>query len=207
MIRPPGFRGAAFGAALEGNGRDREPNRQAISEQLGIPSDWAHLRQVHGDAVIRAGESGRLGDADALFSTVPMLPLAVATADCYPVVLEADGAAGIAHAGWRGVIAGTVIALREVMVNAGAAPVRAAVGPGIGGCCFEVGPEIAARFPGLRRTTTWGTGSVDLLEAIIRQLEGLEVWTSGVCTYCGSGYYSYRRDGTDERQVAVAWVA
>ncbi len=207
MIRPPGFRGAAFGAALEGDGRGKESNRQAISEELGISSDWAYLHQVHGDAVIRAGESGRLGDADALFSTVPMLPMAVATADCYAIVLEGDGAAGIAHAGWRGAVAGTVTALREAMATAGVAPVRAAVGPGIGACCFEVGPEVVAQFPGVERNTTWGTRNVDLLEAIIGQLEGLEVWTSGVCTHCGGGYYSYRRDRTGERQVAVAWLA
>ena len=207
MIRPLGFRGAAFGAALEGDGRGRESNRRAISEELGIPSDWAYLRQVHGGAVVRAGQSGRLGDADALFSTVPMLPLAIATADCYPVVLEAHCAVGIAHAGWRGAVAGTVRSLREAMAAAGAAPVRAAVGPGIGPCCFEVGPEVTARFPGLERSTTWGTRSLDLIEAIIRQLEGLEVWTSGMCTHCGGGYHSYRRDGTEERQVAVAWVA
>ena len=93
------------------------------------------------------------------------------------------------------------------MAAAGAAPVRAAVGPGIAACCFEVGPEVAARFPGLERSTTWGAGSVDLQEAIIGQLQGLEVWTAGVCTHCGGGYHSFRRDGTNERQVAVAWVA
>jgi len=207
MIRPPGFRGAAFGAALEGDGRGRELNRQAISEELAIPADWAYLHQVHGIAVIRAGEAGPLGDADAMFSTVPMLPMAVATADCYPVVLEADGAVGIAHAGWRGAAAGIVRALREAMTAAGLTPIRAAIGPGIGACCFEVGPEVAAQFPGLQRSTTWGTGSVDLPGAIMGQLGGLEVWTSDVCTHCGGGYHSYRRDGSDERQVAVAWVA
>lgn len=207
MIRPPGFRGAAFGAALEGDGRGKEPNREAISEELSIPADWAYLHQVHGVAVIRAGEPGPLGDADAMFSTVRMLPLAVATADCYPVVLEADGAVGIAHAGWRGAVAGIVRELREAMAAAGRAPVRAAVGPGIAACCFEVGPEVAARFPGMQRSTTWGTGSVDLPGAITEQLGGLEVWAADVCTHCGGGYHSYRRDGTDERQVAVAWVA
>jgi len=207
MILPPGFSGAAFGTATEGDGRIHEADRQTISDRLGIPAEWAHLRQVHGGTVIRAVAPGFLGDADGLFSTVPMLPMVVATADCYPIVLEADGTAGIAHAGWRGVLAGTITALRATMSAAGAAPVRAAVGPGIGACCFEVGPEVAARFSGLEHRTTWGTGSVDLLEAIVRQLDGLDVWASGVCTHCGDGYHSFRRDGTDERQVAVAWVA
>jgi len=207
MIRPPGFSGAAFGAALEGDGRIRQEDRWAISKRLGIPVEWAYLRQVHGGTVVRAEGAGLLGDGDGLFSTDHMLPMAVATADCYPIVIEAAGASGIAHAGWRGVVAGTVTALRAAMSSAGSAPVRAAVGPGIGACCFEVGPEVVSRFPGLERRTARGTVSVDLLEAIVRQLEGLDVWASRVCTHCGDGYNSYRRDGTDERQVAVAWVA
>jgi len=207
MILPPGFSGTAFGAAHDGDGRMREADRIAFSERLGVSTGWAYLRQVHGGTVVRAEAPGLLGDADGMFSTVPMLPMAVATADCYPIVMEADGAAGIAHAGWRGVVAGTVTALRTAMSAAGAAPVRAAVGPGIGACCFEVGSDVASRFPGLESRTSWGTPSVDLLEAIVRQLGGLDVWVSGVCTHCGDGHQSYRRDGTDERQVAVAWVA
>ena len=207
MIRPPGFRGAAFGAAADGDGRGRDEERRAISSELGISADWAWLRQVHSDRVLQAEAPGVLGEGDAAFSTVPGLPMVVGTADCFPVVLESDGAAGIAHAGWRGAVAGTVSALREAMAAAGRPPLRAAVGPGIGPCCFEVGPAVAGRFPGYGATTTWGTGSVDLPAVLRAQLEGLAVWESGTCTMCGTGYHSYRRDGTRARQVAVAWRA
>ena len=207
MIRPPGFLGAAFGTAMDGDGRDDSSARVAISSELGIPSEWASLRQVHGAGVIEATAPGRLADADAVFSSIPLLPMTVATADCYPVVLEAEGATGIAHAGWRGADAGVVPALREAMEARGFSVQRAAIGPGIGTCCFEVGPEVVERFPELAGTTSWGTPSVDLVGAILSQVEGLAVWCADVCTHCEAGYRSYRRDGTPLRQVGVAWVA
>ena len=207
MIRPSGFRGAAFGAAADGNGRDDPDRRRAISDELGLPRDWARLRQVHGALVHRAERPGLLGEGDAAFTTVPGLPLVVATADCYPVVLEGDGMAGIAHAGWRGTVAGVVGALAAAMTGAGAVLQRAAIGPGIGPCCFEVGPEVAERFPGHAVTTRWGSAGVDLPAVLRTQLAGLEVWESGVCTRCTDGFHSYRRDATDSRQVGVAWSA
>ncbi len=64
MIRPAGFRGALFGNAVDGNGRDDTEQRVRISNQLDIPSAWASIRQVHGDIVITVGESGVAGDGD-----------------------------------------------------------------------------------------------------------------------------------------------
>jgi hypothetical protein len=92
------------------------------------------------------------------------------------------------------------------MEAAGAAPERAAVGPGIGPCCFEVGPDVLARLPGFRTRTRRGTEAVDLPAAAAVGLEGLEVWRAEACTCCRSDLHSYRRDGTRQRQVAVAWV-
>jgi YfiH family protein len=207
MIRPPGLNSAAFGTAADGNGRDDPAAREAISAELRISTDWARLRQVHGAVVHRAESPGTLGDGDAAFTLLPGLPLAVATADCFPVALEADGASGIAHAGWRGAAAGVVPALAAAMRDAGADPRRAAIGPGIGPCCFEVGPEVVAEFPAAVSTTTWGTPSVDLPAVLRGQLDGLEVWESGGCTMCGSGFHSFRRDATRLRQVGLAWVA
>jgi YfiH family protein len=206
MIRPPGFRGAAFGTASEGDARTSRGPRRRVAEELGIPSSWAVLRQVHGSTVVEASRPGVLGEADAMFTTVPMLPLGVATADCFPVTFEAPGAVGIAHAGWRGVAAGVVEATRRALDEAGHPAARVAVGPGIGPCCFEVGAEVVERFPGLEAVTTWGTRSIDLAAAIRITLEGLEVWSADVCTMCGGGYHSYRRDGTADRQVAVTWL-
>ncbi len=122
------------------------------------------------------------------------------------MILEGDGGVAIAHAGWRGAAGGVVRAAREMLASLGVAATRAAVGPGIGPCCFEVGDEVAAQFPQDRSQTRWGTTSVDLAAAVSRELEGLTVWASDACTHCGTGYHSFRRDGTSERQVAVAWL-
>lgn len=207
MIRPLGFAGAAFGNAADGNGRDDAEARARISADLGISKNWAWLRQVHGAAVVAARAPGELGRGDAVFTDVPGLPLTVATADCLPVVLEGDDGVGIAHAGWRGVVGGVAAALRSAMDAAGTPAARAAIGPGIGPCCFEVSDDVAVLFAGSRvATTSWGTTSVNLAGAVYDQLPGLEVWVAGVCTMCDPAYRSYRRDCTEHRQVGVAWL-
>jgi len=205
MIRPPGFEGAAFGTAADGDGRLDPAARRRIAGELGIPAEWAYLHQVHGSRVRPAAAPGQQGDGDAVFTTVPRLPLAVGTADCLPVVLDGPGGVGLAHMGWRGAAAGVVAALRAAMEAAGVAPVRAAVGPGIGPCCYEVGPEVLERLPAYRARTRWGSDGVDLPAAAAAGLAGLEVWHASACTCCGAGFHSYRRDGGLERQVAVAW--
>lgn len=155
---------------------------------------------------MRADRSGLLGDADGLYTSTPGLPLAVAVADCVPVLVEAPEAVGAVHAGWRGMADGVVTELLSGMRRAGSVPVRAAIGPSIGPCCFEVGTEVSSRFPDHRRTTSWGTESVDLWGAAQEQLGDLEVWRSDLCTRCGDSFFSYRRDGGGSRQVGVTWL-
>jgi hypothetical protein len=206
MIRPSHPTGVVFGEAADGDPRRDADARFRLSAALGITSDWAWMRQVHGATVLRADEPGLLGEADAVFTTVPGLPLAVGVADCYPVVLVADSGIGIAHAGWRGVVSGVVPALRRAMEAAGVAPHSAAIGPGIGPCCFEVGPEVAGRFIGFEAVTRWGTVAVDLPRALHSSLTDLAVWESGVCTMSDPAFHSYRRDATMARQAGVAWM-
>ncbi|MGH8875413.1 MAG: polyphenol oxidase family protein [Acidimicrobiia bacterium] len=208
MIRP--FPGAAFTAAPDGDLRGDQLARARVSELLGVPSRWATVEQVHGGKVVEATGPVSHGPADALFTTRPGLPLAVFSADCVTVVLTTEGeeppqAVGVAHAGWRGLAAGVIGNLRRGMLEAGAPPVRAAVSPSIGPCCFEVGPEVAALFPGPVRSTSWGAASVDLWALALRQLEGLEVWESGMCSHHQPGWFSHRRDATIARSAAIAW--
>lgn len=206
MIRPGSLPGVVFGDAGDGDALRDEQARRRLCAAVGVVPDWAWMRQVHGTAVVRATAPGVLGEADAVFSTVPGLPLAVGTADCFPVVLIGGGVIGIAHAGWRGIADGVVRALRAAMTAAGGAPNAAAIGPGIGPCCFEVGGDVAARFPGCEALTTWGAASVDLRRAIRRDLAGLDVWVAESCTMSDDGFHSHRRSGTTQRQVAVAWI-
>jgi copper oxidase (laccase) domain-containing protein len=92
------------------------------------------------------------------------------------------------------------------MVDAGHPPVKAGIGPGIGACCFEVGPEVAERFARSRATTTWGTASVDLGAVLTEQLGGLETWAVGACTFHDDGWFSHREDGTTNRLAAIGWI-
>ena len=117
------------------------------------------------------------------------------TADCFGLS-SGQSRRRVAHAGWRGASAGVVVALREEMTRQGHEPIAAAIGPGIGPCCFEVGPDVAERFPQDLTETRWGATSVDLAGSLRRQLEGLEVWLSGACTMHETGFYSHRRSRT-----------
>lgn len=206
MIRPPGFAGAAFGTTASGDLRSNTVRRAAISDELGIPVDWAFVHQVHGTKVVEAIAPGQLGDADAIVAATSGIPIAVATADCVPVIIEAASAVAVVHAGWRGAAAGVVTAALDYMIAGGHTPQRAAIGPAIGPCCYEVGPEVIAQFPGHVAQTTWGTESVDIPGYVEQQLAGLVVWMSGECTYTTERLYSWRRNGTKLRQVTVAWL-
>ncbi len=205
MILVPGFAGAAFGTAADGDRSDPEARRR-IAAGLGVPAAWAWLRQVHGSRVLQATGPGLVGNGDGLVTAAAGLPLTVATADCFAVILEGEGGVGIAHVGWRGAAAGVVAATRRALEGLGVRPRRAAIGPGIGPCCFEVGAEVAGRFAGHLGRTTWGAPSADLVGAFEAELSGLDVWRSGACTMCGEGFHSFRRDGTGNRQTALAWL-
>lgn len=206
MIRPEGFSGAAFGTASDGDARTDPEARRRMSDALGIVDAWATVRGVHGTTVALVEGPGHHDDADGLATTVSGLPIAVGSGDCLPVVIEGDGGVAAVHAGWRGTAAGILGAARRTLRDAGIEPTRAAIGPAIGPCCFEVGPEVAARFPDAAATTTWGTPSVDLRAAAAADLDGLDLWVADVCTSCGDGYHSHRATATLDRQVTVAWV-
>jgi hypothetical protein len=207
MKRPPGDNGVAFTDGGDGDQRHDLPARSAVSSWLGISRSWATLRQVHGNRVVRATGPGELGEADGMWTDLLDLPLAVFTADCFGVVLISRDAVGVAHAGWRGAAEGVVTALRVEMESEGHVTTTAAIGPGIGPCCFEVGPDVAERFPDEVTETTWGAPSVDLPTSIRRELEGLEVWVDGACTRHTPGLLSHRENRTMLRMASIGWLA
>jgi YfiH family protein len=207
MIVPPGRAGVAFSEARDGDLRHDPTSRETLSGLLSVDDRWATLRQVHGAEVLKASTPGLSGDGDAVWTDVPALPLAVFTADCYPVVVHSPAAVGVAHAGWKGAHAGVVGKLVEVMSAAGHEPHSAVIGPGIGVCCFEVGPEVLALFPEAVGVTTWGTPSVDLPRVIADQLRGVAVESTGGCTRHEERFFSHRRDQTRRRQVGLGWLA
>lgn len=168
----------------------------------------ADLKQVHSDLIVRADEPmHRAREGDALVTNEPGLWIRVRTADCLPVLLvdQRRRAVGAAHCGWRG----TALALATAMVRRmgeefGSEPedLRAAIGPGIGSCCFEVGAEVAQEFRQIfpERADLDRTTKLDLAEALRRQLAGVGLRTERIthcelCTRCGENlFHSFRRD-------------
>jgi YfiH family protein len=184
----------------------------------GVPSAIAVPRQVHGTHVAEAvpGETPR---ADAVVVRRAGLLVGVVTADCVPVLLVERGrrVAAAVHAGWRGAAAGV---LEAAVARLGGPPadVEAAVGPAIGGCCYEVGPEVEGAFRARTGDVTapaWHDGPrrrhVDLRLAarLLLQAAGVtRVALVGPCTACDRRYSSYRRDGAGAgRQLSfVGWA-
>jgi YfiH family protein len=180
--------------------------RLAAARDLGIGDEWAWMRQVHGGDVRRVAAPGPAGEADALVTRRPGLPLAIRTADCVPVVIHGDTAVAVVHAGWRGLASGVVENAIAALGEEDAVPRRAAVGPSIGPCCYEVGPEVVAALGGRTATTSWGTTSVDLWSETERRLSELDVWRADLCTRCEKPFHSFRADGTVLRQTTLGWL-
>jgi purine-nucleoside/S-methyl-5'-thioadenosine phosphorylase / adenosine deaminase len=166
----------------------------AVHESPQVPSPFAEpgsaLQEVDGHVVRRPG----------------LAPL-VLTADCLPVALAGPGGVAMLHCGWRGLAAG-IIARGAALVDA----TSAAIGPGIGPCCYEVGSEVLDAFAGLGGEGIAMGRMLDLPEVARRLLAraGVErVESAGLCTFCEPGlFYSHRRDqGTTGRMGNLAWIA
>jgi polyphenol oxidase len=188
-------------------------NRARLARGLGL-GEIASLRQVHGAElqVVRAG--GPAGAGDVLATTLPDLALAVSTADCLGVALwdDARTALALAHAGWRGVLAGALeAALAWLARERPGCPLRAALGPALRACCFEVGPEVAERFPAACVVPGPRRPHLDLARAardrlVAGGLAETAIADLGLCTSCTpERCYSHRRDrGITGRHWAIA---
>jgi polyphenol oxidase len=186
-----------------------EENRQRLCGEVdGDPGRLALNRQVHGTDVRRAVAGARQDRADGLWADEPGVPMLAMTADCLPVaVARTNGdepALGILHVGWRGLAAGVV----ANGVAAVGGRVAAAIGPAIGPCCYDVGPEVAALFD----ADLVRGGKLDLWAAAERALRaaGVEhIERTDVCTACNPElFFSHRRDeGVTGRQGVIGVIA
>src|SRR5688572_24801174 len=125
-----------------------------LAESIGA-REVARVNQVHGNTVVgvRRGLSrdDQPMDADVLISDDPAVAVAVRAADCVPLLLAdaTTGAVAAVHAGWRGTAARAAAAAVDAMAREfGSRPadLTAAIGPSIGPCCYEVGPELVDAF-------------------------------------------------------------
>ncbi|HEX9188253.1 MAG TPA: peptidoglycan editing factor PgeF [Vicinamibacteria bacterium] len=166
------------------------------------------LKQVHGVAVAEAPWEAS-PEADAACAAAPGLLLGIQTADCLPLLLVDPRLRRVAaaHAGWKGTASGIASRMVEALLVRGSDPsdLVAAIGPGIGDCCYEVGEELRAAFgpagaPFFRPRPN-GRPHLDLRAANARQLESAGLHPGAVhhvacCTRCRADLYpSFRRDG------------
>jgi YfiH family protein len=178
-----------------------ERNRERVCRAIGVDATRLTLNvQRHSPTVHRAeaGKRGVIGDG--LWTDDPALPMLALTADCVPIAIartDGDGPAlAVVHAGWRGLL--------EDVVAAAAAPIgahaAAVIGPAVGPCCYEVGPEVAEPFATRfgrdvvrgRNLDLWTSAECALREAGVDRVERLDV-----CTACNPElFFSHRRDGT-----------
>jgi len=235
-VSDPPFDGLNLGALTEDRVEAVVENRRCLTTALGFPPDRvAFGHQVHStEMMVHAGPppgsftsleatrvqrdrtEPRISPVDAVSSdgsvpavdghviVEPGLAGLVFVADCVPVALSGPDGAAILHCGWRGLAAG-IVAKGVAAIGA----TDAAVGPSIGPCCYEVGPEVLAGFERL------GDGiatdrMLDLPEVARRLLleAGVErVELSGLCTSCESAlFFSHRRDhGRTGRQAGLVW--
>jgi polyphenol oxidase len=182
----------------------RVRENRARVERLG-GGRLAQARQVHGTRVIeaQAGRDGDLPDADGQVTAARGVAPMVLTADCLPVALVAPEGVAMLHAGWRGLAGGILAEGAGALRARGASRIAAAIGPGAGPCCYEVGDEVHAAFGTTGRT-------VDLKAIARERLEEAgvgEVHDCALCTMCDpERFFSHRRDrGVTGRQAGVAW--
>jgi YfiH family protein len=183
--------------------------------------------QVHGAGSVCVGptdtsEAVANVRADAVISTVAGMPVGVYVADCVPVLVAdpVSGAVAAVHAGWRGTVAGVLSAtLRRMVAEYGVRldSVRVAIGPSIGPCCFQVGPEVVAAvelaFPHARAAGAIveraPRSHVDLwlLNRMAAESAGVPadaIDVAEMCTACDRArFYSFRRDAGHTGQLAA----
>jgi len=211
-----GVKGLVHGFGLRFPG-PRAAAREAAQAALAQAGDVFFLRQVHGCAVVTPPWA-EPPDADASVTGRPGTLLAIETADCLPVLIvdPLNRRVAAAHAGWRGTVAGVTRSAVRALLDSGsnAADLLVALGPSIGPCCYEVGPDVEAAFGpsgvGFFVAGTTDRKHLDVAAANLAQLVEAGIDPSRIdrvshCTRCrGDLFFSYRRDGAHAgRMISV----
>lgn len=170
------------------------------------PPELTTAKQIHSARVLDAcGKKGeQIGEGDAIISSEPGVAVGIRTADCVPILLVDVNHHVVAavHAGWRGTAANIAGATVAEMRSRGVRPenLRGAIGPSIGSCCYEVGPEVTQalslwqpELAGLKIPTKVDLPAINAIQ--LREAGVGDIWISGECTYCNPGrFFSFRRE-------------
>lgn len=219
LIENAGAAVAAMSGVADGDcGRhgNAEARARFLARWGAPPAPAFFASQVHGIRILRvdaaAGEGEFLvGEADGLITSAPDAVLCVGVADCVPVWLfdPVTRTGALLHAGREGSAAGICMAGVQALQEAyGVSPgdLRAQIGPSAGPCCYEVSPEMATAyrdrgFPVCgRHLDLWALNTRQLVSAGVPPSR---IAVSGECTLCGDRFYSFRRNNSRERNLAV----
>jgi purine-nucleoside/S-methyl-5'-thioadenosine phosphorylase / adenosine deaminase len=203
-------------AILTGDERDcvGENRRRLAGSIERDPAGVVMGRQVHGTRLARheTPQQPRVyvdvvkspDEVDAQATANRDLTPLVMVADCMPVAMVGPGGVVIAHCGWRGLADGIIAeAVEAVQAEA------AAIGPGIGPCCYEVGEEVLAAFEDLDGVARGRMLDLTAVATALLERAGVTALeSSGLCTSCNPElFYSHRRDGERTgRQAGLAWI-
>jgi polyphenol oxidase len=222
-VSEPPFDSLNLGILTDDEFASVNENRQRLAQGLGKePGEVVFALQVHGTDLIdhRPGPRFRgsfdksaatkepgngLPEADGQLIAAPGLAPLVFVADCLPVALRGPGGVAMVHAGWRGLLGGILTS-----AAAAVAATDAALGPGIGPCCYEVGEEVLGAFAGLGDSVAAGR-MLDLpvvARRLLRAAGVARIESAGLCTSCERElFFSHRRDkGRTGRQAGLAWI-
>jgi purine-nucleoside/S-methyl-5'-thioadenosine phosphorylase / adenosine deaminase len=201
---------------LTGDEPDRVgENRRRLADSIERDPEGVVMgRQVHGTELRRhdAPQEPRVyaegvrspEEVDAHSTSNAALTPLVMVADCLPVAMVGPGGVAMAHCGWRG-LAGGIVAETAEAVEAEAA----AIGPGIGPCCYEVGEEVLSAFADLDGVARGRMLDLTAVATALLERAGVDtIEPSGLCTSCNRElFYSYRRDGERTgRQAGLVWM-
>jgi polyphenol oxidase len=189
-------------------------NRATLQDEIDAPP-LSFVHQVHGAEVRRittgTPQPRERPRVDGQATDRRDVALAALVADCLPIALAAPGQVAMLHAGWRGLATGMIPAgVQAMRALGGDGDLSAAIGPGAGPCCYEVGEEVHEPFAAIEEAHHGR--NLDLKAIARRQLREVGVTTIadiGICTICSDPglLFSHRRDqGVTGRQAGVAWL-
>ncbi|MDW3218508.1 MAG: laccase domain-containing protein [Acidimicrobiales bacterium] len=191
---------------------DLDAAELAARRQGFMAGPWTWLRQVHGCDVVAVDVAGAGAGsaADASVTDQPGAVLAVQTADCAPVVLVAEGAVAVAHAGWRGIVAGVIPNTVDALRARSHGPVRAVLGPVVRPHAYEFGEDDLATVaalvgPEVRARTATGRPALDVAAAVAASLgaAGVEDLLDLGLDTADDDWFSHRVRGDAGRQVTT----
>lgn len=170
---------------------------------------FAYLEQIHSGKVIEVKGEVKGVEGDALFTFEKDILLCVFTADCVPVYVFGENFVGIIHAGWRGFVNGIFENFFKQIKDKGVHPekLNAIVGVAICGDCYEVGKDVALKFPeSFLKEKGNGKFLLDLKsyayeKLVLNGLDKKNIEISKYCTKHNPYFHSYRRNKTDFRNI------